>query len=342
MPKPSVSIILPTYNRARFLPEAFGSIRGQTLTDWELIVVDDGSTDETRGTIERLAKDGAQPVQYHWQENQGPDVARNRGLDAASGRFVAFYDSDDRWLPHHLDSCLREFEANPDVDWIFTASRGESPCGRTVFWESSFHESGELRPFLRMQTERRGPLNVLVDPRAVDVALRESFNAGPQVSVFRSEVFANLRLPEYRIGPDQTFVAIAIANGFRLAYIDAVHLIYRCHEGNISLSSNKPIEQRLALMQAFTGAFEELRHRLPLTPSQRRILDRRLSREYFWNMGYPLALAGRYDEALTLFARAIRLSPGTLGFYKTALLAWLRKCRSDLRGQRNGTSAERN
>src|SRR5438105_77041 len=105
-PRPAVSIILPTYNRAKFLPGALASIRAQQFTDWELIVVDDGSSDDTAAVIQELGSGIAQPVRYHRQENQGPYAARNTGLDHAAGEFVAFYDSDDLWLPHHLHDCV--------------------------------------------------------------------------------------------------------------------------------------------------------------------------------------------------------------------------------------------
>src|SRR5262245_12220586 len=99
-PSPAVTSILPTYNRARFLPQAFASIRSQTFTDWELIVVDDGSTDNTRELVEELTRGWPQPVRYHRQDNQGAYGARNTGLDLSIGECVAFFDSDDVWLPY--------------------------------------------------------------------------------------------------------------------------------------------------------------------------------------------------------------------------------------------------
>src|SRR5215216_3968154 len=107
--RPAISIILPTFNRERFLREAFESIQSQICTDWELIVVDDGSTDRTRETIDELRQTVGQPVTYIYQENRGAYGARNAGLGAAGGNFVAFYDSDDVWLPHHLSNCLDAF-----------------------------------------------------------------------------------------------------------------------------------------------------------------------------------------------------------------------------------------
>jgi glycosyltransferase involved in cell wall biosynthesis len=127
---PAVSIILPTYNRAHFLCEAFESIRSQQFRDWELIIVDDGSTDDTAELVASQARDLAQPVRYVVQPNHGPYGARNTGLDVARGRYLAFFDSDDLWLPHHLAHCVEVLDANTDVDWVFgatdVASRGHS------------------------------------------------------------------------------------------------------------------------------------------------------------------------------------------------------------------------
>jgi glycosyltransferase involved in cell wall biosynthesis len=86
---PSVSIILPTYNRAKFLPAALAAMRAQLWTDWELIVIDDGSSDNTRELVAELTRGWEQPVRYVYQENQGAYGARNRGLDMARGEFMA-------------------------------------------------------------------------------------------------------------------------------------------------------------------------------------------------------------------------------------------------------------
>src|SRR4051794_28321972 len=104
--RPAVSIILPTYNRAAFLPRAFEAIRSQRFTDWELIVIDDGSNDNTPELVSQFAAGVAQSVVYLRQENQGAYGARNTGLDHAKADYIAFYDSDDLWLPHHLHDCI--------------------------------------------------------------------------------------------------------------------------------------------------------------------------------------------------------------------------------------------
>jgi glycosyltransferase involved in cell wall biosynthesis len=99
-----VSIILPTYNRAALLPRAIDSVMRQTWTNWELIVVDDGSTDNTAELMRAFSEEPR--IHLHRQEHSGPSAARNMGLKYAHGDYVCFLDSDDSYLPAHIE--LRE------------------------------------------------------------------------------------------------------------------------------------------------------------------------------------------------------------------------------------------
>lgn len=97
-----VSVIMPTYNRADLLPFAIESVLGQTHTNLELIVVDDGSKDDTRTLVENYIKND-QRVKYLYQENQGQSVARNTGIENSRGELVAFLDSDNIWESNRLE-----------------------------------------------------------------------------------------------------------------------------------------------------------------------------------------------------------------------------------------------
>jgi glycosyltransferase involved in cell wall biosynthesis len=112
---PLVSIILPTYNRAHFLPEAVGSVLAQTYRNWELIVVDDGSTDHTREVAEGY---GDERIRYLYQANKGCSAARNLGIKNSRGEFIAFLDSDDMWLPERLEVGMRAFEEHPSAGMV--------------------------------------------------------------------------------------------------------------------------------------------------------------------------------------------------------------------------------
>ncbi len=106
----AVSVIIPTYNRVDFLPEAVDSVLDQVYSGVEVIVVDDGSTDNTPGLLNRYG--GA--IRRIRQENAGVSAARNAGIQMATGRLIAFLDSDDRWLPGKLAAQTAFFDAHPD------------------------------------------------------------------------------------------------------------------------------------------------------------------------------------------------------------------------------------
>jgi glycosyltransferase involved in cell wall biosynthesis len=108
---PRVSIVLPTYNRADTLGRAIESVRAQTWQDWELVIVDDGSTDATRDVLAGVSDSRVRVLS---QANQGVAAARNRGLREARGGLVAFLDSDDEHTPHHLELAVSFFDAHPD------------------------------------------------------------------------------------------------------------------------------------------------------------------------------------------------------------------------------------
>jgi glycosyltransferase involved in cell wall biosynthesis len=116
MANPLISCIIPVFNGERYLGEALDSILAQTYRPIEIIVVDDGSTD---GTGELVARYGHR-IRYFRQNNEGAPTARNAGLSAARGAFVAFLDSDDLWQPDKLERQMARFEARPELDLCVT------------------------------------------------------------------------------------------------------------------------------------------------------------------------------------------------------------------------------
>ena len=116
---PAVSIVLPTYNRADLLAEAIASVRAQTFRDWELIVVDDGSTDRTPEALRAWA---AQDPRLRWVTgaHRGVSAARNVGLRAATGGYLAFQDDDDVWRPAKLARQVAALEAHPAWAFVYT------------------------------------------------------------------------------------------------------------------------------------------------------------------------------------------------------------------------------
>ncbi len=116
--QPNVSIILPTYNRAHYLKEAIESVLTQTYQDWELLIIDDGSTDETRSVAQSYVERDSR-ISYHYHSNQGVSAARNVGIQLARGRYVAFLDDDDLWQPEKLAWQLEALAQHPETPWLF-------------------------------------------------------------------------------------------------------------------------------------------------------------------------------------------------------------------------------
>jgi teichuronic acid biosynthesis glycosyltransferase TuaG len=119
-PEPLVSIVTPAYNAARFLEESLRSAQQQTFPNWEMLVVDDGSTDDTPEIVRRWAEADPRFRLLAGAGNRGPAAARNVALESARGRYVAFLDSDDLWLPRKLEVQL-EFMRARDAVFSFTA-----------------------------------------------------------------------------------------------------------------------------------------------------------------------------------------------------------------------------
>lgn len=115
---PRVSVIIPTYNRSRVLAEAIGSVLAQTYQDFEILVVDDGSTDDSDRMI--LERFGGEPrVRYLRQRNSGPGAARNLGIRSSAGEMIAFLDSDDLWLPEKLRLQVARLDEAPGASFCF-------------------------------------------------------------------------------------------------------------------------------------------------------------------------------------------------------------------------------
>jgi len=106
---PPVSVIIPTYNRASWLRGAIDSVLDQTFADFELIVVDDGSTDNTK----EIVADYGDKIRYFYQPNKGPSAARNTGIGQAKADLICFLDSDDRWIKNKLQTQVEFIRQNP-------------------------------------------------------------------------------------------------------------------------------------------------------------------------------------------------------------------------------------
>jgi len=143
---PTISVVIPTYNRSDSLARCLNSVFSQTVTDLEVIVVDDCSTDDTEEVVNSF--DNIQYIRH--DRNKGGSAARNTGIKAATGKYVAFLDSDDEWLPQKVEKQLKEFTRSPDsVGVVYTglyfSRNGERRIGRIPEASGDIYEQQLMR-----------------------------------------------------------------------------------------------------------------------------------------------------------------------------------------------------
>lgn len=228
---PAISVIIPTYNCAPFIKAAIDSIFGQTIAPAEVIVIDDGSTD---GTEQVLAAYGSR-ISYHRQANAGVSVARNRGLEIATGDFITFLDADDLAAPTRLELQWRKLTSVPDAVACFSG-----------YWIAA--ENGDLLRNVRCETSwpdqvHRGELTFLQAVHALtyDIPL-------PMTVMFRNVIGQYARFPTgVKIGEDVLFCAMLRTLG-AFTYVASQLYGYRSRNGSASRTHNQvdSFQQRLA------------------------------------------------------------------------------------------------
>ncbi len=162
-----VSAIIPTYNCAAYLVEAIESILAQTYQDVEIIVIDDGSTDNTRQVLEPYQG----RIVYLYQENRGESVARNRGIEVAKGEFIAFLDADDLWLPTKLERQVAAMDLYPEAVLAYSYAYAVDASGQQMCFRGSDllcqGEAGLHQVFARLVTG-----NMIANPGTVLIRKR--------------------------------------------------------------------------------------------------------------------------------------------------------------------------
>jgi glycosyltransferase involved in cell wall biosynthesis len=219
--------MMPAHNAAAYVRAAMESVRRQTYADWELIVVDDGSTD---ATAVHLSAPLDPRIRVLSQAAQGESVARNNALDHLRGEFVAFLDADDEWLPDHLQWTVAFLQAHAGMGGVYT---------------DGFYIDGEGQRVASLASRRRGPFaGDLFEPlvRASDVF------GPPGCVVLRREPIERRRLrfdPAIVIGPDWDFLT-SYAETETFGYVDRPTLLYRIHDKSVSNRTPAP-DRRLSL-----------------------------------------------------------------------------------------------
>lgn len=211
----TISVIIPTHNYARFLPMAIESVLAQTRPADEIIVVDDGSTDDTAAIVARYAERG---VRYLYKENGGVSAARNLGIRESRGSLIAFLDSDDEWLPGKLALQVAHMDAHPTAGLVTGSD-----------WE--IDDAGARAPWLN----RRPPVGAQMMYPAI---LIENNIGTPSLVMLRRRCLDRVGLFDEEVGLAQDWdLWIRLAKEYPVGVVGAPLIRYRRHGASMSSGS---------------------------------------------------------------------------------------------------------
>lgn len=214
-----VSVIIPVFNGEAYIEEALSSIRAQTWSRNEVIVVDDGSTDGTAA----IMRNRHRGVRYHYQDNAGIGAARNAGLGLATGDFFAFLDADDFWLPGKLEAQMRVFRQLPATDMVF----------------------GHIRQFHSPELSERDRARIACPDGLMPAEL-------PSTMLCRRAVFDTVGLFEtrWKVGQDVSWIMRARECGLKTVMLPDLVYMRRLHASNNGNTKSEDFGDRLQIIKA--------------------------------------------------------------------------------------------
>jgi glycosyltransferase involved in cell wall biosynthesis len=285
-PAPAVSVVVATYNMARYIADAIASILAQTMDDLDVHVIDDGSIDGTREQVARFAADAR--VHYYRQDNTGQTRAKNRGIHCSRGALIAFCDADDMWRKDKLERQCALFDAGASVGVVYSRS-------------VKLLESGD-------EVEAREPVHC---PSGSVTAELFKYNFVPfGTAVVRRDCFDRCGAfdERYRMGIDwELWLRLSMQYEFR--FLDAVTHVYRVWPGQMSSNWEGRYEHCFRIMNDFLSRHP---HAVP-----RHVVREAWAHSYVERARVRCLQAGEYSRAVLDVMRALRYKPAYLRAWKS-------------------------
>jgi glycosyltransferase involved in cell wall biosynthesis len=278
---PTVSVVIPSYNAARYVEAAVDSVLGQTFRNVEVLVVDDGSTDGTEAVLSRYGR----AIRYLRQENSGVSAARNRGIQESTGRYVAFLDADDTWFPGKLDRQVAALESSGQhracysAHVICTEALAPLAIQRSVRYGSTLED-------LLLRGNVVGSICTLICDR----------------SLF--SIAGNFDLDLSQCADWDMWIRLATITEF--LYLDEPLVTYRQHGSNMSADP--------ALLERDSTRVLEKAFELPSVPHQVRAARRSAFARNYMVVAGTYLYARRYPDFVRCAVRAVSLDAGQLGY----------------------------
>lgn len=239
-----VSIILPTYNRAHLLSAAIDSVLAQTYQNWELIIWNDGSSDDTENVLRALSDPR---IHYFTEENHGKSYALNRSLEESQGNFIAFLDDDDQWLPKKLEIQVEVMSEFPDIDLTFANFNNVDVEAKTQ--DVAFEQTAE--GLAQLKTQRINEDWCLVSQGFLEGITRENFIAFDSVMLTKNAIDLVGHFNEdLMTGMDFEYWWRFGLAGMQAAYTEEILMNRNKYPGSLSGRSVGALHNRLITLDA--------------------------------------------------------------------------------------------
>lgn len=288
-----ISIIIPAYNAAEFILEAVSSIMRQDCTDYEIIIVDDGSTDSTRDVLNKLID--SKEIKYIHQVNSGPGAARNRGLEVATKDYVCFLDADDALLPYSISKRVDFMDRHPEVSMVFT----DLYRCRTKDDTSEIHLRADnfLEKFAEAVISSTPPEYVF-DARYVSLAFKHNPSIKTPTVMVRRETFDKVGLFDCSLrAAEDVDMWLRIARRMPIGFIDEPLTYWNNFRSSLTSDAERFFNDTLVFYKKEYQAEA-------INPLERQYLKQKIARLLF-NFGYHLLEQHRRSEARSLFVESL-------------------------------------
>lgn len=280
-----ISVIVPTYNRSQWLPQAIASVLHQTCTDFEIIIVDDGSTDSTKEAVTNLQCSKVRYIRH--ETNRGSAASRNTGIGAAKGEFIAFLDDDDEWLPEKLKKQLDKFRTVEEaVGIVYTGSSIVSArTGETIHTFTSH------------------------SPEHKDVDFLRAITFATSVPLIRKYCFDDVGLFDEALpGAQDKDMWIRLARRYKFDYIPETLVKRYVHGEQITSDLKAKIEAKEKIYSKYYDVL--------LNHSE-------IMAHHLWRLGILYCIDNRSTKGMNCFRKAILQQPTKTEFYRDFFLSIL-------------------
>jgi glycosyltransferase involved in cell wall biosynthesis len=295
MPTPLVSVVIPTYNAAAPLPRAVESVIAQTTSDWELLIVDDGSTDGTAAAIAPYRRALGERLTFIRRRNAGSSVARNTGIDRARGAFIAFLDADDAFEPAKLARQLELFALAPELGLVYCDFSTVNLEGRRDANQFEGVHAGR-RP---VPTREIAPRLRVCDDTFCDLMVGH-YIVSPITAMVRRDVLGTeVRFPPGQQYSEEWLFFLDVAARCQAGYVDEALSIHYHTAGSLSRTD----VMRNNIHQA--RAIERILREHPRATAAARAEARAQLVSCYRQLAFDCHKAGRHHEAAGYFRKVL-------------------------------------